>query len=174
MKHYTVEITNEALADMEQLYNHIAYVLQAPENAMDQYNRIADAILTLDTMAERIRIMESEPERSKEMRRLLVDNYSVFFVIQGDGGISKEAQADSLCSTFRHPEAGPKDLPDGVFAKRRDYHQGRAGSIPETLGRTGTFFDERAQRIIPERTGRYAHSGNQWGIKRTSKEDPLK
>ena len=40
--------------------------------------------LTLDTMAERIRIMESEPERSKEMRRLLVDNYSVFFVIQGD------------------------------------------------------------------------------------------
>lgn len=84
MKHYTVEITNEALADMEQLYNHIAYVLQAPENAMDQYNRIADAILTLDIMAERIRIMESEPERSKEMRRLLVDNYSVFFVIQGD------------------------------------------------------------------------------------------
>ena len=84
MKHYTVEITNEALADMEQLYNHIAYVLQAPENAMDQYNRIADAILTLDTMAERIRIMESEPERSKEMRRLLVDNYSVFFVIHGD------------------------------------------------------------------------------------------
>ena len=34
MKYYTVEITNEALADMEQLYNHIAYVLQAPENAM--------------------------------------------------------------------------------------------------------------------------------------------
>jgi toxin ParE1/3/4 len=69
MKHYTVEITNEALADM------------------DQYNRIADAILTLDTMAERICIMESEPERSKEMRRLLVDNYSVFFVIQGDNVI---------------------------------------------------------------------------------------
>lgn len=69
MKHYTVEITNEALADM------------------DQYNRIADAILTLDTMAERICIMESEPERSKEMRGLLVDNYSVFFVIQGDNVI---------------------------------------------------------------------------------------
>ena len=84
MKQYTVEITNEALVDMEQLYNHIAYILQAPENAMDQYNRIADAILTLDTMAERIRIMESEPERSKEMRRLLIDNYSIFFVIQGD------------------------------------------------------------------------------------------
>ncbi len=81
---YTVEITNEALADMEQLYNHIAYVLQAPENAIAQYNRIADAILTLDTLAERIHIMESVPERNKEMRRLLVDNYSVFYVIQGE------------------------------------------------------------------------------------------
>ncbi len=95
---------------------------------------------------------------------------TVLFLFVSDGGISEEAQADSLCSAFRYPEAGPKDLPDGVFAKRRDYHQGRAGSIPETLGRTGTFFDERAQRIIPERTGRYAHSGNQWGIKRTSKK----
>ena len=81
---YTVEITNEALADMEQLYNHIAYVLQAPENAIAQYNRIADAILTLDTLAESIHIMESVPERNKEMRRLLVDNYSVFYVIQGE------------------------------------------------------------------------------------------
>lgn len=43
MKRYTVEIMNEASADMDQLYNHIAYVLQAPENTMDQYNWIADA-----------------------------------------------------------------------------------------------------------------------------------
>ena len=51
---------------------------------MAQYNRIADAILTLDPLAEKIRIMEAEPERSKEMRRLLIDNYSVFYVVQGD------------------------------------------------------------------------------------------
>ena len=84
MKQYTVEITNEALSDMEQLYYHIAYVLQAPENAMNQYNRIADAILTLSTLAERIRLMESEPERSKNVRKLRIDNYIVFFVVQGD------------------------------------------------------------------------------------------
>lgn len=84
MKQYTVEITAEALADMEQLYNYIAYVLQAPENAMGQYNRIADAILKLDELPERFRIMDSEPERAKEIRRMLVDNYSVFYVIQGN------------------------------------------------------------------------------------------
>lgn len=48
MKQYTVEITDEALEDMEQMFNHISYVLLAPENAMGQYNQIADEILKLD------------------------------------------------------------------------------------------------------------------------------
>ena len=33
-KFYTVEITDEALADMEQLYQYIAEVLLSPENAI--------------------------------------------------------------------------------------------------------------------------------------------
>ena len=82
MKQYRVEITNQALTDMEQLYNHIAYVLLAPENAMGQYNRIAEKILKLDMFPERNRIMDSEPEHSMEIRRMLVDNYSVFYVVK--------------------------------------------------------------------------------------------
>ncbi len=82
MKRYVVEITDEALTDMEQLYNHIAYELQAPENAMGQYNRIADEILKLDILPERFRMMDSEPEHSRELRRMPVDNYSVFYVIR--------------------------------------------------------------------------------------------
>lgn len=84
MKQYTVEITNEALTDMEQIYNYIANDLLSPEIAMNQYDRIADAILTLDTLAERIRIMDAEPEHSRGIRRMLVDNYSVFYVVQGE------------------------------------------------------------------------------------------
>lgn len=82
MKQYTVEITDEALADMEEIYNHIAYVLLVPENAMGQYNRIADEILKLDVFPERFRIMDSVPKHSKGIRRMLVDNYSVFYVIK--------------------------------------------------------------------------------------------
>jgi toxin ParE1/3/4 len=82
MKQYTVEISNEALVDMEQLYNYIAYVLLAPENAIGQYNRIADEILKLDTFPERFQIMDSELEHSKGIRRMLVDNYSVFYVVK--------------------------------------------------------------------------------------------
>lgn len=84
MKQYIVEITDEALADMEAIYNHIAYVLMSPNNAMGQYDRIAGKILSLEYMPERNRIMDTEPEQSKSLRKLLVDNYSVFYVIWQD------------------------------------------------------------------------------------------
>lgn len=84
MQQYQVKITDHALADMEQIYDHIAYKLLSPENAMRQYDRIADAILTLDTMPERFRFMDSEPECAKKLRRMLVDHYSVFYVIEED------------------------------------------------------------------------------------------
>ena len=82
MIQYTIEITDEALADMEQLYHYIAFNLMSPENAIGQYTRIADAILKLDKFPDRFSIMDSEPEHSKEIRRMLVDNYTVFYVIR--------------------------------------------------------------------------------------------
>ena len=81
MKQYKVEITEEALQDMEDIYNYIAIDLLASENAMGQYDRIADERLTLDTFPERFRIMDSEPEKRMELRRMLVDNYSVIYTI---------------------------------------------------------------------------------------------
>ena len=69
---------------MEQLYNHIAFVLLSPENAIGQYNRIADEILKLDMFPERFRILDLEPEYSKGIRRMLVNNYAIFYVIKED------------------------------------------------------------------------------------------
>ena len=54
---------------------------------MKQYNRIASEILTLDSFPERFRIMDSEPEKNMELRRMLVDNYSVFYTVRGDNVI---------------------------------------------------------------------------------------
>jgi len=51
---------------------------------MKQYNRIADEILTLDTFPERYKIMDSEPEKRMELRRMHVDNYSVFYTIRDE------------------------------------------------------------------------------------------
>ena len=87
MKQYKVQITDKALADMEEIYNYIAIQLQAPENAMGQYNRIAKAIENLNMFPERARIMESEQERTMAIRQLVVDNYSVFYVIEDERAI---------------------------------------------------------------------------------------
>ena len=82
MKQYTVRITDRALADMEEIYNYIATQLQAPENAMRQYNRIAEAIEGLSIFPEKTKLMESEPERMMGLRQLTIDNYSAFYVIK--------------------------------------------------------------------------------------------
>ena len=84
MEQYKVEITKEALQDMEDIYNYIAIELLSPENAIGQYNRIADEILTLDMFPQRYRIMDSEPEKQMELRRMIVDNDSVFYTIRED------------------------------------------------------------------------------------------
>lgn len=84
MERYVVKITDEASIDMEALYHHIAFTLQSPDHALGQYNRIADAILSLDGFPERFRIVSFEPEHSREIRRMLVDNYTVFFAIDED------------------------------------------------------------------------------------------
>ena len=39
MNKFKVNITDEALADMDQLYEYIATVKQAPGNAIGQYKR---------------------------------------------------------------------------------------------------------------------------------------
>ncbi len=84
MKRYTVKITDRALADMEEIYNYIAIQLQASENAMRQYNRIAEAIEGLNVFPERVRLMESASEKAMGLRQLVVDNYSVFYVIENE------------------------------------------------------------------------------------------
>ena len=84
MKRYTVQITDKALADMEEIYNYIAIQLQAPKNAIGQYNRIAEAIEGLNSFSERVKLMESEPERMIGLRQLVVDNYSAFYVIENE------------------------------------------------------------------------------------------
>ena len=84
MKQYKVQITDKALADMEEIYNYIAIQLQAPENAIGQYNRIAKAIEELNMFPKKVSLMESEKERTMGLRQLVVDNYSVFYVIENE------------------------------------------------------------------------------------------
>ena len=62
MKQYDVKISHAALSDMEQIYSYIADRLLEPDTAMGQYNRIAEAIQSLNILPERCALVESEPE----------------------------------------------------------------------------------------------------------------
>ena len=81
MKQYRVQITDSALQDMEMIYIYIAEQLLAPDYAMGQYDRIAEAIESLQIFPERVRLMDSAPERSLGLRRMTVDIYSVFYSV---------------------------------------------------------------------------------------------
>lgn len=84
MKRYTVKITSRALADMKAIYDYIAVQLHVPETAMGQYERIASAIESLKSLPERYPLLDVQPEHDLGMRRLLIDNYSVIYVLQED------------------------------------------------------------------------------------------
>jgi len=84
VKHYDVIITDRAYEDMDGIYTYIAETLLEPVAAANTYDKIADAILSLDIMPDRIKIMDSEPAHSQGLRPLLVGNYTAFYVIEED------------------------------------------------------------------------------------------
>ena len=84
MELYSVNITDTALADMESIYNYIAEILLAPESAIRQYNRIAEAILSLNTFPQRYPLFDLEPEHSWNIRKMVVDNYLVCYIVDSD------------------------------------------------------------------------------------------
>ena len=81
MKQYTLKITDKALADMTAIYDYIANQLQSPETAMQQYDRIVEAIETLSAFPERCPLLHSQPEQSLGMRQLPINHYVVIYVV---------------------------------------------------------------------------------------------
>ena len=81
---YRVTITPSALRDMEEIYSYISDKLFAPQAALRQYDRIADAAQTLSYMPERFQRFSLPNGKAPGLRRRVVDNYSLFYYIRGD------------------------------------------------------------------------------------------
>ncbi len=82
MKLHSVKIADRALADMNAIYDYLAMQLQVPDTAIRQYNRIAAAIESLHSLPERYPLLDVQPEHDLGMRRMLVDNNSVIYVVE--------------------------------------------------------------------------------------------
>lgn len=77
---FVIEISDQADVDLRNIYEYIAYELQAPKNAVDQLARLEKAIMSLDQMPERFRKYENEPWHSRGLHIMPVDNYCVFYI----------------------------------------------------------------------------------------------
>ena len=84
---YDVEITDAASKDMDEIYDYIRFTFKATDSAAAQYDRIANEILSLEEMPLRFGIPQFEPCISEQLHRMLVDHYSVFYLVRGESVI---------------------------------------------------------------------------------------
>lgn len=84
MKTYKVKISNLALRDMEDIYRYISENLASPATAMKQYDRIAEAIESLNVFPERFQVMDIVPRLSKDVRQVIIDRYSAIYTVGED------------------------------------------------------------------------------------------
>ena len=78
---YSVIYSPQAFLDLTELYEYIRFNLQVPKTAEKQVNRIKHAIRSLNTMPMRYPLVAWEPWLSMEIRRVPVDNYTVFYQV---------------------------------------------------------------------------------------------
>lgn len=81
---YKIEISEQADKDLRNIYEYIAFELQAPENASGPIDRLEKHILSLDSMPEKYRIYDKEPWKSRGLHILPVDNYVVLYIPDTD------------------------------------------------------------------------------------------
>lgn len=77
---FEIEISDQADADLRNIYEYIAFELQSPANASGQLDRLENAIMSLNQIPERFREYENEPWHSRGLRSMPVDNYYVLYI----------------------------------------------------------------------------------------------
>jgi toxin ParE1/3/4 len=77
---YKIILTEQADADLRNIYEYIAFTLLEPSIAAGQLERIEKGIQSLDEMPERFCMFEIEPWCSRGLRQMPVDNFIVFYI----------------------------------------------------------------------------------------------
>ena len=82
MTNYHVQYSAEAVEDLRNIYQYIAVELQAPQAAQGQVDRIRKMIRSLSPTPTRFAAVEWEPWASMGMRKVPVNNYLVFYLVE--------------------------------------------------------------------------------------------
>ena len=79
MNKWRVVLTPEFKQEFRNIYAYIAEVLLVPDTAKKQALRILEQVEGLNEMPDRFVLVEKEPWHSCGLRKLIVDNYIVFY-----------------------------------------------------------------------------------------------
>ena len=84
---FQVVYSTAAQEDVRSIYNYIAYELLAEQAAKKQVRRIREIVHSLNILPERHKAVDWEPWASMGMRKVPVDNYIVFYLVDNDNRI---------------------------------------------------------------------------------------
>lgn len=81
---YSVFYSAKARADLEDIYSYIAFSLNEKETANEMFNSITAAVDSLGDMPKRYPVLDIEPHKSREIRKMPVKNYLVFYIADSE------------------------------------------------------------------------------------------
>ena len=81
MTEYKIVIEQTAENDLLGILSYISDTLHEPSIAMKIYGLIKKEILTLNRMPFRFEVVNEEPYRSIGVRRIPVENYTAFYIV---------------------------------------------------------------------------------------------
>lgn len=84
MKKYKVIYSRKSINKLNFIYDYIFYELKNPNAAKNIYNKIIDAVNSLDTFPLGNPIVENINNENIEIHRKLVANYSIFYTVKDD------------------------------------------------------------------------------------------
>lgn len=79
MDSYEIIITPDAEADLFEIRDYIAYILSAPDVALNYIRAIRNEIQKLTYMAYSIAPVEQEPWHSRSVRKIIVKNFYIYY-----------------------------------------------------------------------------------------------
>ena len=81
MKRYNLVIAEAAETDLDGIADYISCELKEPITALKQIARIEEAMATLEELPERHSIVQDKYLAVKGIRKLLMDNYLIFYTV---------------------------------------------------------------------------------------------
>lgn len=87
MKRFSVFITRPATNDLKGISNYIGYELREPSTAKKFISKVKEAVMGLSEMPTRYPLVADERLAVQGIRKLIVDNYIVFYIVSEQDAI---------------------------------------------------------------------------------------